>query len=323
MFKLAIYSLIFFVSFETIGWSFLGHPSRFQRPFEDVRTDIQTDFNVEYKFTSDGFRDFDFSSEFCADESKRILILGDSAAFGQGLDTHETFSKKLNERFCVENLSMIGKDITYYIHSLSSAKFEKYKKVVLLLHQNDTSLSYAENWYSKIKGKLIYNLHSAAALKHLRKLVLRNFTVPQEPKTVEGKYNNPATVIDRDPRFLKHWYSNIEDNENWLKSFRTLVFESSKLGVVEIGIVPEPAKCSKPHAEFFKSLGAQFDETDVTSDLPRTVKNICEKENNCSYVDVFKEICKAANDKPIFFPTDFHMKENGQYILLTHFSGRQ
>lgn len=323
IFVLAVlWLMLFTIVFEVLGNLLVGSTNRFNRPFVAEKRDVQTDFDVEYKFLDNGFRDYGLRAD-CEPWQMKILVVGDSAAFGQGLDSHETFTNLLADSgWCVENLSMIGKDISYYLRSISEAKHVSYHHVVILMHQNDTSLSYSQSLWDELKFLALTHSYLVNFVRVSLNFVNGFIREVRPPVLIAGRYNNPATVISVDPNFLIKWYRDVGNDNVWINRFRLLLERASRKGPVSVGVVPEVGRCSKEHREFYERLGANV-RVGFESDLIEVVRQECRLTMGCAYRDVFTKICDAEHARDIFFSNDFHMKYEGQLILLEEFVKNQ
>jgi len=140
---------------------------------------IQPDFNIKYNFNSCGFRDEDANKEEL-DSSIRLLLLGDSIAFGNGVLFEKSWAslleKKLNDdpnqrqKYIVINMGVPG-----YGQDEEIKLFKKWGKdltphIVLTTFctndWNDNSSQYIEDGYvvnnrdSASRIKMFLNLHS-------------------------------------------------------------------------------------------------------------------------------------------------------------------
>lgn len=128
----------------TLGWS--------HRPNQDGRF-VHRDFSVRVKTNSAGLRDDEYRIE--RTDKKRMLVLGDSFAWGFGVELADRFDKIIEQRLAnweVINaaVSGYGTDQQFlYLRDIGTAY--QPDVVLLLLHENDFSTNIAAEayWYNK------------------------------------------------------------------------------------------------------------------------------------------------------------------------------
>lgn len=108
-----------------IGWRLAPNQSCRQRTVE---------YDVEYKTNGKGLRDDEEHTYRNDSGGKRIIILGDSHTFGQGVPLEETFGKVLEEKTGAEvlNLGVAGYDAGQYYLALK-AEGMKYDPDIVVL----------------------------------------------------------------------------------------------------------------------------------------------------------------------------------------------
>ena len=91
--KLLNYAVIFIISillFEILLYLIFYSPIRFYYPLGNKKVDIQTDFNVIYNVDwRTGNRLIKCNNS--KDKNQKVVFIGDSFAFGQGLKEEDTF----------------------------------------------------------------------------------------------------------------------------------------------------------------------------------------------------------------------------------------
>ncbi len=109
----------------TIGWRLTPNQSCRQKTVE---------YDVQYKTNSKGLRDKEEHAYQKDPEKKRILILGDSHTFGQGVSLEETFGKVLEEKTGAEvlNLGVAGYDAGQYYLALNTEGMKYDPDIVIL-----------------------------------------------------------------------------------------------------------------------------------------------------------------------------------------------
>ena len=119
---------------------------------------VHRDFSVSIRINSDGLRD----DEYTRDESKKtLMILGDSFAWGFGVEEHERFSEILEEGH--RNWNVINAAVSGYGTAQQVLYFQErgsvYRPdlVLLLFHENDfqNNMLGSEHWHNRPYFELI------------------------------------------------------------------------------------------------------------------------------------------------------------------------
>ena len=316
-FKLSI--IIFCISIFTVEILmriFFGPPIRMQYDFTLTRLNSQSDFIVEYKYDfKNGHRDFDLK---CDKEEEKILIIGDSFGFAQGVEVKNTLTKLLDKDYCIENWSMIGKDLKFIKHNLFQKNISDFKKVIIIFFDNDTQVGYDPDKlkYAKIREFLNYNSYSYNFLKIFRKFI-NDIYINNNVIFIDGRLNNPATLLNTNSMALKIWFD-LESNFKIIDSELNKIIKNINKKVPELilFVIPEPSVCSREHREFYSLYNAEWlPEFNKRSSFDIYVENSC-NQGNCKYLPIYKNICdNQIRDGNLYFKRDFHLNENGQFFL--------
>lgn len=133
------------------------------------------EFSTDIKINNQGFRDDDFPFEKALGK-KRIAIIGDSYAWGFGVEENETFStileQKLGEGYEVLNFGVSGYGTDQYYLLLNSTVFAYHPDIILItFHPNDVENTGNAEAYDYPKPLFILRNES---------LILTNVPVPQK-----------------------------------------------------------------------------------------------------------------------------------------------
>lgn len=314
-----IFSVFFSIIFVEIFMRFFfGPPVRMQYDFSFSRLNSESDFQVTYFYDLiNGYRDFNSD---CKTLEEKVLIIGDSAAFAQGIEVKNTLTKLLDNKYCIENWSMIGKDLKFIKYNILQKyeKIKEFEKIIIILHDNDTQTGYNANKmnFASTREYLNYYSYSYNFFKIFRKhfLELNNKNIPV---MIDGRINNPANLFNNNPDALKIWFdlkSNLENIENELNEILFNLYKLEKK--VYFFVVPAPSVCSKNHRFFYNLHNVGWmPEYNQRSKFDVYIENKCNGES-CIYLPLYSNICnEQINRGNIFFPRDFHLNENGQLFL--------
>ena len=155
---------------------------------------------IEYKMNSDGFRDYEFEAKNT--NTFRILVIGDSYAFGEGVKLEDSFAKVLevklrekNSNIEVYNLGVNGFDIRDEIAVLQN-NLELFKPDMVIWGYvlNDISHPAFDLWPAEMKKikRTFYLKSSSYLLNYIQERVWNSYYSEQYIRFVLGKYNNPV-----------------------------------------------------------------------------------------------------------------------------------
>ncbi len=125
------------IAVEFVLRGLLGKPLRYQ--LTPASEDIQTDFSVTYGIDARGLRK---TCQAPGRDSKKLVFIGDSFTFGQGVEDQENFVYQLSctfPQYDFYNFGSIGRDFPYYQAVLDQLVPEDTSYLFLILFKNDTS----------------------------------------------------------------------------------------------------------------------------------------------------------------------------------------
>ena len=317
IFKITI--IIFFISIfiiEIIMRVFFGPPIRMQYDFTINRFDSHSDFIITYKYDfKNGYRDFNLK---CNELEEKILIIGDSFGFGQGVKVENSLTKLLDKDYCVENWSMFGKDLKFIKYNLKQKKINHFKKIIIILFDNDTQIGYDKDKmkYAQIREFFNYNSFTYNFLKIFKKFLTESSNI-NLTTLVDGRTNNPANLFNKNSNSLKYWFdlnTNLKEIDKELNDIINIINEND----VEIFtfVIPEPSVCSQKHRKFYSLHNAKWlPNINQRSDFDMYLEKKC-TNGKCKYLPLYKDICnKQKKDGGIYFTRDFHLNSEGQFFL--------
>jgi len=134
---------------------------------------VHQDFTIHVSINHEGYRDDEYP--FNRTDKKRLLVLGDSFAWGFGVEQSERFSELLEKQFPqweIINLGVSGYSTDQELLVLQTELYRYHPdKVLVLLHRNDFWGNAVEEAYSYYKPRF--------ELTKDNRLELRNVPVPE------------------------------------------------------------------------------------------------------------------------------------------------
>ena len=327
-FKFFFITIIFCFFIEIFFTLFFGSPVRFIYPFSKISRDVQTDFDVNYYVERrSGNRIIDCNNSNNSNNQK-VIFVGDSAVFGQGLNVEDTFvylyACKTGDQ--VKNLGAIGIGLEVYREIILNQDLENVKIVYLIFHDNDLAVDERKDLLSRIKSFIRYKSFNYKILQNLK--IYINDKIKSKI-LYKGKVNNPATVFNQDPYTFKHWfetneYKNKKIEEDILKIAK-YIRKNSSAKLITL-VIPEPSVVSMQHVDFYKSVGSLYLPKFLeTSELAKKIK-LLSKKYSFEYLPLYEQIIEVYSKKSAeyYFNTDFHLNRKGSnevfnYIMLNKY----
>lgn len=234
---------------------------------------------------------------------KKILIIGDSVAFGNGVIEENTFvgllRKKYNE-FEFINTSVPGYDLFHFEGSFQKiSNYENIEKIFYFLTLNDVLNSNSiVPWHKRNKKKLNKELGFIQKIINNEYLRNLNFYLRNKSYTfmfVKGILTDPS----------KRWYSNInlfytENKIDHLNSYLKNLIELSKKKKANLHIVILPYE--------FQTRNCKMIETPLPQLKIRKQLDFLQ----INFSDFFYDFCKVKNPKKLFYKFDpMHLSIKG------------
>lgn len=289
---------------STIGWRLVPNETCRQRTVE---------YDIQYKTNSKGLRD-DEEHSYAKDTSKkRIIVLGDSHTFGQGVAAENTFGKLLQKKTGAEvlNFGVPGYDAGQYYIALKTEGMKYDPDIVIFdfYFLNDID---EINVGSNSGPKPIFSLENNS-------LVLSN--VPEESAAEAAAPKTDYRVKNQTVYNLTKWLFDLKT----LSLTKTLVKEYLYGFLSRLGLVKTVDDYSDKFA-IFDSIIKKTKELlpgkiVVAMLIPsRNIRfNLLErqmgekmglilKDNGIPFVDLTPTVVAG---KDLYFPKDGHINENG------------
>ena len=311
-------SCIAIVAVETAAWWLWGPPAvEFLSP---PGRDVQTDFAVTYTVNSDGTR------KTCpAPDSprRRIVVLGDSFAFGVGVADGQDFAARLSCRMsdaAVMNLGAAAEGFLYYHLALQSLVPRDADDLILLIYENDLPPADWGGLLSNAKRVLYRWSWTGVLLRNIKQRVIaRLFREDIESLTVDGRLNSAKAVAVLDPQFYEELTDPPADRlaafDRALSEFihdARLKAPSARLFVA---FAPDPATISKRYRDFSRSLLADvpLPPAGRPSVLNRRAQEVCRRATGCTVIDLYPTLARAGGSA--YFLHDPHWNARGHALV--------
>ncbi|MDH3598158.1 MAG: SGNH/GDSL hydrolase family protein [Candidatus Tectomicrobia bacterium] len=297
------------IASETTGYRMAPHLS--QRM-------IRSEYNVLVETNRRGLRDDDLQAK----QGTRILLLGDSFAFGYGCERGDTFAALLETRLGVEiiNAAVGGYEIIHQVrwYQQEAADYGADLVVYALYLGNDLSRNH--QWKSAEDGRLI-SLQSNFPLRPKRhlKLQLMIDNLRYRLKLREGDVKEWTPYPDyldmcrqEGGKFQREQYASVESLLGDLN--RHVQNHGAKLFVI---VIPYKTMVDPQAQARFK---AQIESFDATYDLHRSareIERILEK-HQIPFTNLIEPLKKYYDDprvQPLYFFSDGHFNAAGHEFV--------
>lgn len=272
------------------------------------------EYNVKININPDGLRDYEHGMK---SNNFRILALGDSLAFGFGVDINDTFlsviERQLNAEIIKAGVPAYGQDneLSYLI-----TKGAKYKPdaVVIFYYLNDNDDNEGNTDRKVAYGNLIQKYRYESLSKWKLYVYTKLYTTSVMRLTRKAFSNimdffdgNSNTGLIEDKLFLKN---QTKESKEWAKTaalFKELKKYSGNSAKLTIVYVPDKKQIyTKKFSGYFNS--------DMDVDKPNKVLRDIALSLNITYVDVTNDI-RNLNDSNLYFKYDPHFNERGHFLF--------
>ncbi|MBC7952371.1 MAG: SGNH/GDSL hydrolase family protein [Rhodospirillaceae bacterium] len=305
-------ALLCLAVFEGAARLVLGPPAVIY--FTPAYRDVQTDFDVTYKAAPTGNR---ASCEANQGKGAPLVVVGDSFAFGQGVEQGRDFTSLLG---CgsgreVLNLGSIGQDFLYYDSAIHQLVPSDSSVIVLLLYENDLPPSGFSGAAWAVKRALYRNSHGVLMARRARqeaaKLLHRDDIAAL---TVDGRLNNPKTVAVTNPGFFSELADPPADRlaelGGAIARFVAHARRAAPHSRIMVAMAPEASTVSPGHRDFYLSLASvPLPAFGQRSAIYRAAAEACGRIADCRFMDIFPDFLKDGPD--LYFPHDFHWNAAG------------
>ncbi|MDD5331713.1 MAG: SGNH/GDSL hydrolase family protein [Candidatus Nanoarchaeia archaeon] len=249
----------------------------------------------------------------------RIILLGDSMAFGQGVEQNESFAAIIESNFKdleVLNLAVPGLSIPSYYSRLNTKGLEYNPDIVIvsIFLGNDlrsigniTEINYTKSYVSPnpISLFLARNVHS---LKFIWRYIYQGKLTAPIVKFFNIKTESLETkrIVNSEEELEK----NLIVFETDLKYYKELS-EKNNFSLIVL-IIPEREQVDKTKMDEYLSKinDTQVDEAEIR----KKINNILEK-NKIIYLDTTPELKRLNVNNTFYFEIDGHLNKEGHRLI--------
>jgi len=272
------------------------------------------EYNVEVHTNSDGLRDYEHKM---TSNNLRILALGDSMAFGYGVDINDTFLSVIERQLSIETIKAgvpaYGQDneLSYFI-----TKGIKYHPnvVAIFYYLNDNDDNEGNTDRKVAYGDLIqkYRYESLSDWKLYAYTKLYRTGVARLARKAFSNFmaffdRSGETTLIEDKLFLKN---QTKESKEWAKTaalfkeFKKYAGNSTKLIIV---YVPDKK-------QIYPIQFSGYFSSDMDVDKPNKVLRDIASSLNVTYIDMTKNI-RNLNESNLYFKYDPHFNERGHLLF--------
>ena len=270
------------------------------------------EYNVEVKINSEGFRDYEHES---ASKKFKILALGDSMTFGQGVEIDKTYLSviegKLNIEVIKAGVPAYGQDNELEYFLIKGVKY-KPDAVVIFYYPNDNDDN-AGNTDRKIAYGSLIQKYRYEALPKWKLYIYTKLYRTNTLRLLRGDYTNLMAALGRkesglieNKLFLK---SQSKESADWAKTYALLREFKKNAGSSKLVIVYAPSKQQIYPNKYPKLFGS-----DTDTDKPNKILGEIAASLNIEYIDVTGEL-RDLNDSGLYFTHDLHLSEKGHEVF--------
>ncbi len=281
--------------------------------------DRQTDWDVIYGVTSAGLRVTCGNPKSVGTDGRRIGLVGDSFAFGQGVSDCETIASRLATlvpNAQVTNFGTIGIGIDAYQVIARDMITSDLSDVLILFYGNDIS-EVVDN-----KSFFVRLADASSAVALLRK-VKRAFDIKAfldhanvgKSENVKEPFNNIISITAKDREYFKKV---VEPSDRELSLFKRDFGVLLKLldNVVPrrriwIAVVPEATTVSPQVRQFVEEKGGGLPAFGVPGTSYETIRMLA-SEAGVNFVDLFPKFWEMRDQG--YFPHDLHWSAEGHEL---------
>ena len=278
-----------------------------------IYTNYPDQASTSYSINSDGFRDTYATNPT---QEKLAIVLGGSAAFGQGLSSDNlTFAShlsRLNQKYQIMNAAVVGflsgQELAQMIHVL-----DKFTPTVYILFDGWNDIfdpySYAENWPIN-GGPIGFNNTFFMIERQLAALVAKS----EHPKVLpvaDKNFNNESEYFQA---ILSTYIANIDKMNAFANARKAifLVIFQPELGNKKV-LSSDEREILKQWEKAHKYLTKKI--PDKYKQLIHKAKTFCEA-NGIVYIDMNKEVDFSENSNTLFFDV-VHPNKQGHKTIAT------
>ncbi len=326
--KLLNYAVIFIISillFEILLYLIFYSPIRLYYPLGKEKVDIQTDFNVIYNVDwRTGNRLIKCNNS--KDKNQKVVFVGDSFTFGQGLKEEDTFVNMYacKTNYKVNNLSTSGIGFDLYEKIVLNHNFHNVDLVYLIFYENDFDVNIeSQNLINTIKNFLRFKSFTYLILRKIKNQFFYGYIRGDNLTLVNGKWNNPASVFKNNPYKLRAEFETTKIKKEYIKKKIAIMMEhinNNSKAKIMIMVIPEPSVLSMQHINFYKSVGALYLPNYLeVSDFAKYINSLS-KTYEFEYLPIYEYLIESYKEEnhSYYFDNDFHFNKKGS-IMVSNF----
>tara|TARA_Y100000310_G_scaffold262419_1_gene272077 strand:+ start:1621 stop:2619 length:999 start_codon:yes stop_codon:yes gene_type:complete len=273
------------------------------------------DYDVNIRINSEGLRDYEHS---VTSDDFRILALGDSLAFGHGVEINDTFLSIIERQLGVDvikaGVPAYGQD--NQLHYFITKGWNYNPEIVIIfyyLNDNDDNNGVTDRKvaYGNLIQKYRYD-----SLTNRELYVYAKLYSTKTARLMRESFSNLKAYFDESENresteyriFLK---DQTKESSEWVKTaalfkeFKKVV-DNSKLLIVYV-----PDKRQIHQEEFYRSF-----DIDADIDKPNKILKDIATSLNITYIDVTKEM-RDLSMSDLYFKYDSHFNERGNKLFAT------
>jgi hypothetical protein len=301
------------VAVEFVLRGLWGEPIRYR--LTPAQEDIQTDFSVTYGIDSRGLRKI---CQAPGQDSKKLVFIGDSFTFGQGVTDQENFVYQLSctlPQYDFYNFGSIGRGFAYYQAVLEQLVPEDTSSLFLILFDNDVMINRPHSLRKRIQMYLVRYTQLGSLIERSKQNVAGRAgseDLQKNAALVDGRLNNPKSIFSKAPYILEKWTAPEgkqltayqEAFDEFLQTF-SIRFPDTVLFVT---MIPEASIVSATTRDFYTTVGAKFLPPFRTPSVARAkTMALCQKPH-CHFIDLFPHF---VDGDQYYFPRDLHWNAAG------------
>jgi len=272
------------------------------------------EYNAEVHINSDGLRDYEHNIN---SNNFRILALGDSLAFGFGVDINDTFLSVIERQLSIETIKAgvpaygTDNELSYFI--TNGMKYHP-NVVAVFYYLNDNDDNEGNTDRKVAYGDLIqkYRYETLSdwklyAYTRLYRTGVARLTRKASSNIMAFFGRNSETTLIEDRLFLKN---QTKESKDWAKTaslfreFKKYTGNSAKLIIIYV-----PDKKQIYHRQF-----SGYFSPDMDVDKPNNVLRDIASSLNVTYIDVTKDM-RDLNESNLYFKYDPHLTEKGHLLF--------
>ena len=268
------------------------------------------EYNVEVNVNSDGLRDY----EHTPNKNFKILALGDSMAFGHGVELGKTFpsviEKQLNVEIIKAGVPAYGQDNELSYYTTKGIKYNP-DAVIIFYYPNDNDDNSGNTDRKIAYGNLIQK-YRYESLPNWKLYVYTKLYRTNLLRLIKGTYTSFTSLFNKRTDLIEHrifFKNQSRESSDWAKTFALFKEFKKNAGHTKLIIVYIPDK-----RQIYPDNYPKLFDSNSDMDRPNKVLGDVALSINVTYIDVTKEL-RSLNDSELYFKHDPHLTEKGHEIF--------